>query len=751
MRWCTFRSAAVGSLTICACLFASTVASDASTGRAYELVSPLYKGGFGAGRIDAVAPNGEGVMFYSPGAFEGTPAGFANLDAFSYFSHRRSTGWETSPELPPDTLLPYAAYRDVSSSLEETVALGKPGPNSEAALQEGAQEEFRVHNTVSEDIDSNWLLAGVALKTEPIEPFTLIYDGADGNLCHLLFESFDATPGPLLKEAYGTRGQLYEVVRGCEGEKPALRLVALNSEDKPISPGCIVDPGIGEYEADHAPSEFNAVADGGHEMFFTTCTGGGPSQYQLFARLDGARTLEISKPISECTTEKREEVPCFPAAGTRAPANFVGASEDGSRVFFTSTGELTSEDNRADNELYMAQIGCPGGGTCAISARAVVALTAVGHDPNGSEAANVQGVLRVAPDGSRVYFVARGDLLSEAAQDALHAAGHAIPVSGADNLYVYDAVSRQTEFVGELCTGRETSGAVGDTSCPGSGSDELLWLEGGSEVQTAGDGGEFLVFTSIAQLTSDDTDTAADVYRFDALTDSLVRVSGGEDGEDADGNNNAFSASILKGERGGSVVAQYEMNSRAISEDGSRIVFETAEPLSPLATNGLVNAYEWHEESGGSGSVSLLSGGDGSTPVEDVVMAPSGRDVFFLTTEGLVPQDTDGLPDVYDARLGGGFEQKPTSEAPCSEEACKGPLSTPAPLLVPGTAVQSPEAQSAPTTSVSSPPKKKIVKAKKKKTTKKRGKARAKKTSSRRGSRERQLKDTQAHMRESRG
>ena len=61
--------------------------------------------------------------------------------------------------------------------------------------------------------------------------------------------------------------------------------------------------------------------------------------------------------------------------------------------------------------------------------------------------------------------------------------------------------------------------------------------------------------------------------------------------------------------------------------------------------------YEWHEQPGGEGSVSLISGGSAEAPVEDVVISPSGEDVFFTTTQGLVPQDTDGAPDVYDARL----------------------------------------------------------------------------------------------------
>jgi hypothetical protein len=39
---------------------------------------------------------------------------------------------------------------------------------------------------------------------------------------------------------------------------------------------------------------------------------------------------------------------------------------------------------------------------------------------------------------------------------------------------------------------------------------------------------------------------------------------------------------------------------------------------------------------------------------------------------------------VYDARLGGGFPSPLAERQPCSGDACQGPLSAPAPALVPG-------------------------------------------------------------------
>jgi hypothetical protein len=668
-------------------------------GRTFELVSPAYKGGYGATHIEAVALNGDSVAFYSPGVFEGAPAGLSeNVDSLDYLSRRETTGWSTVPVMPPDELLTYVFDRDISPTLEETMALGKPGTSEEAAYQEGTQEEFILHDTGMPDISAGWELAGKTLKTLNEEQIILVYQGASEDFCHLFFESIPssrkANSGVLLENAKqlspsrAYEQQIYELTRGCGGEPVELRLVSVDAKDNPVSPKCPVVLGITDDYSEFTRSAFNAIATDGGSVFFTTCVNEDKVDHQLFVRLGGAKTIEISKPLGD---KCGSQISC-PEASERPNASFAGASEDGSKVFFTTTAPLVSEDKDSGNDLYMATLGCSAGSECSVAERDVTSLTQVSRDLNGGEA-GVQGVVKVSPDGSRIYFVASGDLLDDADRSMLEAEGRPVPKSGADNLYVFDSIDDQTSFIGDLCSGLDASGAFEDSRCPSrDGVDTALWLSNlsSSESQTAGVDGRYLVFSSYAQLTNDDTDAARDIYRFDALKGTLQRVSGGEMGHDDNGNGSQFDASIPQGHHGGYVRFQYELDSRAISEDGSRIIFMTAEPLSPAATNGLVNLYEWHEGPGGGGSVSLVSGGSSGTSVEDAVIAPGGNDVFFVTTQGLVREDTDGQSDIYDARLNGGFPSLPASSQPCSGDACQGPLTNPAPLLVPGSESQTP-------------------------------------------------------------
>jgi hypothetical protein len=697
--------------------------------RVYEMVSPVYEGGNGAESISATAPDGESVAFQSKGVFAGEPSDYSVEN--SYLALRSTTGWSTVPLQLPGVEEPVVDFSPTLESvlLPEALIDGEPAPTSGSVLHGSHETRYLLHRTDLPDTLSNWDATGGVLTS--LSGKGLAGEvGASADFCHIVVEPSE---GPFLLEATGATYQLYDVATGC-GVEPSLSLVAvknsLGSHEEPALINARCQPVLGESKGFDVEqqADFNDVSADGSEIFFTTNvekllseTNCDTGTRQLFVRVGGARTLEVSRPLEAskpfggCVAGGVEgEVPCGGAA-ERASAYFKGASEDGSRVFFTTRAPLVNGDKDTQNDLYMATIGCPEGEAgCEPAGRRVTSLVQVSHDPNAGEAAEVQGVVRVASDGGRVYFVARG-VLGEGA----NVEGRA-PVKNADNLYVYDTGTGKTAFIADLCSGPVSSGETRDRQCPleldsQNRNDMQLWGIRG-EAQSTPDG-EFLVFASFGQLAKGDTDTAKDVYRYDAATGALDRVSLGEGGYDANGNEDDKEETTISGETtttqigkradatianagiepGQLVYQQHESNVRAISEDGSRIVFGTAAPLSPRAVNGLVNIYEWHKEpSWSEGVVSMISSGNAPHAETQPSISPSGRDIFFVTFQGLVPQDTLGDPDVYDARIGGGFAPAPAPVEPCAGDACQGPLTNPAPLLVPGSVSQAPGENLAP-------------------------------------------------------
>ncbi len=722
--------------------FSATSALALNPERHYELVSPVYKGGFGVkvGASIAVAESGESIAYASGGTFAGAPAASSITGALDYLARRGGSGWSTVPLNPPVALGFATSTSDFSPTLESMVLGVVPAPNAENAGQQAKVEDILSHRTGSQDTVAGWNLLGEPLELLSGERAgggaTLGYVGASPDLCHLFFDP----TGALLPEAPTEGiGEIYELNLACGGSPASLQLLGVNDAGKLINSSCGHDE-VGDFKFATAPNMFHAVSVDGGEVFFTDCFA---TQYQaqpepayphqLFVRLSGSRTLEVSKPLA--ASDSCAEASLCAAAAKRPSADFAGASEDGSKVYFTSKAPLVPGDTDASTNLFLASIGCPGAKPgCGTAEKEVTSLVRVSRAPGGGEA-GVQGVVQVSPDGSRVYFVAHGDLLTAEQRQALEGQGRPVPFAGAENLYVYDATAEggagAVAFVADLCSGPTLSGAAEDVRCPSSlengtleaRNDTGLWGKGPEgtavEAQTAGTDGRFLVFDAYAQLTGSDTNAGRDVYRYDASTGVLDRVSLGEGGYDANGNGGTSDAQIPLGYRGGeTVLEQYQMTGRAVSEDGSRIVFTTSTPLSPEATNGLTDVYEWHEQASGEGSVSLISSGSAEEPVNpyNVVMSPSGNDVFFVTSQGLLPQDTDGLVDLYNARLGAGFPAAGAPVQPCSGDACQGPLTNPASLLVPGSVSQAPGGNLSPAPVVSSAkakPKAKAVKCRK--------------------------------------
>jgi hypothetical protein len=117
--------------------------------------------------------------------------------------------------------------------------------------------------------------------------------------------------------------------------------------------------------------------------------------------------------------------------------------------------------------------------------------------------------------------------------------------------------------------------------------------------------------------------------------------------------------------------------SLALSSDGSRVFFLSADALTPAVIPGTVNIYEYSNN-----DVHLISDGhDGghvlSKPaVQFFGTDPSGQDALFTTADQLVGQDLDSQQDIYDARIEGGFPLDKIAPR-CIEEACRSTSNAP--------------------------------------------------------------------------
>jgi hypothetical protein len=108
---------------------------------------------------------------------------------------------------------------------------------------------------------------------------------------------------------------------------------------------------------------------------------------------------------------------------------------------------------------------------------------------------------------------------------------------------------------------------------------------------------------------------------------------------------------------------------RAMSDNGSYIFFDSADPLVPGADNRTLDVFEWEAQGTGGcalaqGCVHLIGSGEDRAPSYFLGASPDGHNVFFGTHARLVPQDTDTAGDLYDARI-----CEPQNGNPCIQPA----------------------------------------------------------------------------------
>ena len=366
--------------------------------------------------------------------------------------------------------------------------------------------------------------------------------------------------------------------------------------------------------------------------------------------------------LSAAVTEGATGVTLMFPKEEHKPAAFVGASADGSKVFFTTKQKLLPNGASTPNLYeYDFNKNLP----AYMNGQRLVDLS---PDPSG---AAVLGVVRGSSDGSHVYFIAEGVLTGEANEYGKTAE------AGKENLYGVDTETGQIRFIA-VVSGLEH--AEGGNSFPHS-----------PRAQTTPDGLD-LVFSSTAQLAGSTNSGSDSVYRYDFETGSLTWVSHDAPGFTAPSEDKNAYVAVIPGFILGAFSDIDDFN-RAISgeadgaHDGEDLIFTTVERLATGEQSGGVQLYLWHCASpcpkpNEEGVVQMIS--DGRSNVEPnlrnkgtgqdatTAMSASGADIFFSTGTRLVGQDTDELLDYYDARIDGGYPA-PVPEPTCTGEACQPP------------------------------------------------------------------------------
>ncbi|HTC71748.1 MAG TPA: hypothetical protein VK655_02595 [Solirubrobacteraceae bacterium] len=184
---------------------------------------------------------------------------------------------------------------------------------------------------------------------------------------------------------------------------------------------------------------------------------------------------------------------------------------------------------------------------------------------------------------------------------------------------------------------------------------------------------------------------------------------------------------------------------RWMSADGSRVFFVSFEGLVPQDTNQEQDVYEWERPGTGGctqskGCVYLLSGGTSVGQSSFLDASENGDDVFIVTDANLDGTDEDGADDIYDVRIGA---QGPVAQPACTGTGCQGVPPVPPIFAAPPTLTFSGLGNfraPAPSVAVKKTTTKKAVKCKKGFTRKKNKCVKKKKTKARKASDDRRAK-----------
>ncbi|MDX6609200.1 MAG: hypothetical protein QOF85_1125 [Solirubrobacterales bacterium] len=517
-------------------------------GRALEMVSPPGKNsaelgapGNAGGLVDpgfSVTPlqasaTGEAITYPSFTSFGNAQSAPA---ASTYLSKRNASGWSTENINPPDregyTRDP---FRGFSADLALSAVIQKEPVLAPGAV--GGFENLYLRDNGSGDILA---LTTETPRTADPEHYCVSFAGATANFDRVIFVATGAltpeapeAPGVSLYEWSAGKLSLISVLPGGLPAEPTPQ-TGFGAGGTGQGNGCEMNGSIVR----------NAISADGSRIFWTYAPTGEATQ--LLARLNGTATLQLDAPQgglgpggegkfwaasddgskvfftdpNELTPgastgggslgdlyeydfeaepgEELTDLTVDPTPGTDPPAvrGVLGASEDGSYVYFVANGVLSGEEEnsqkkKAEPEKPNLYVWHAGDG---------VRFIATLSTDDGSSWSGVpkEQVARVTPDGRHVAFVSLATLTSFDNVDQNSG-------KPASQVYLYSAGGNEL-----TCASCNPSGArpVGLSRLP-------AWTTPYEQPRYLSDDGGRLFFMSSDALVLRDTNGAQDVYEFE--------------------------------------------------------------------------------------------------------------------------------------------------------------------------------------------------------------------------------------------
>ncbi len=651
--------------------FRSGASSRLPDCRAYEMVSPPDKNG-GNISIGTVSQSqadeaGQRLTYTSVTSFGQAEGAFLTSQ---YLASREAGGWQShSVQAPRNTisLYPLGGISFQYWGFTPDLCNGWFVQDTTEALVEGAPGE--TPNLYRRNLcnDGYELLSTVVPPNFKLNPLQSGYyaepQGWSSDGTKTVFRANDKLTPNAAPETKGEETfQLYE----SQGNGSLVLVSVLPSKNNSAGKASVLPTSAGTASAVFGVgSQFDnvvgAVSGDGGRVFWTAAKnpalarGGGPGA--IYLRVNAGAEESPHSNTGKCI--EADKACTYPVSGliSEEPAQYWQGNGEGTRAIF-SIGE----------KLYEFEAEEPEEGPLSTKVTPI--------------AEGFKGFMGASTDVNRVYFVSSKALPGTSG------------TPGANNLYFYEKGSG-FKLVGGL-SDKDMEGALAATNGPLSPVSPLPYKRS-SRVTPDGLHAAFLSTASLTGFDNTDQNNGeadAEAFLYDAASGKVACASCNATGVRPSGRNIKLSsdlASFYAAARIPGWTTEFQP-SRPLSDNGSRLFFESFEALVPRDTNGRTDVYEWEAAASkteclntlrgelflteSQGCLSLISSGQSSQDSEFFDATPAGNDVFFATLSSLVGWDT-GLVDVYDARVNGGFPEPPQPKASCEGEACQSPPAPP--------------------------------------------------------------------------